>query len=158
MKLWLLVRSIFWTIVIPGSVVGWAPILVGGGFERWPAMGTWQWIALVPLAFGFSIGLWAIYDFFASGRGTLAPIDPPKELVVRGPYRFVRNPMYSAAMFVNLGWALLFQSWSVAGYGVLVWLMHLAMVVLYEEPVLKRKFGASYEAYLKTVNRWIPST
>lgn len=153
--MWLLAKSVFFTILVPGSVVGLAPILIGGGLESWPATGSRQLLAMVPLAVGFSIILWAIYDFFASGRGTLAPIDP-RELVVRGPFRYMRNPMYSGCLIANLGWALFFASLHVLVYAAVVWLFQFALVVLYEEPVLTRKFGGSYEAYLKRVSRWIP--
>ncbi|HZC77232.1 MAG TPA: isoprenylcysteine carboxylmethyltransferase family protein, partial [Ktedonobacterales bacterium] len=77
-------------------------------------------------------------------------------LVVQGPYRWVRNPMYIAVLAVVLGEALLFRSFLLVGYALLVWAIVHTFVVTVEEPSLRRQFGVSYEAYLRTVSRWVP--
>jgi protein-S-isoprenylcysteine O-methyltransferase Ste14 len=100
--------------------------------------------------------LWCAWDFTFAGRGTPAPIDPPKELVVQGLYRYVRNPMYVGILSILLGEALLFASWSLFGYAAVVFILFFLFVVLYEEPILMRKFGESYLQYCKNVPRWIP--
>ena len=88
--------------------------------------------------------------------GTPAPIDPPKELVATGPYRYVRNPIYLAVLTIIIGHFLWFKTIWMLVYAVAVFLVCHLFVALYEEPVLKRKFGAAYENYCKSVPRWIP--
>ena len=111
----------------------------------------------IPLwLIGTFIVLRCFWDFTFKGRGTPAPIDPPKELVVTGLYRYVRNPIYVGALSIFLGHFLWFgfRSWLI--YTVLAFIGVHAFVVLYEEPTLKQKFGAAYEDYRKRVPRWIP--
>ncbi len=101
--------------------------------------------------------MWCILTFALLGRGTPAPFDPPRRLVVRGPYRYVRNPMYLGAGLALAGAALFYETgvlWAYAG-GFLV-LTHL-LVVLYEEPTLRRTFGEDYETYCRQVRRWWPT-
>jgi protein-S-isoprenylcysteine O-methyltransferase Ste14 len=103
---------------------------------------------------GVSVLLRCVWDFFAAGGGTLAPFDPPKLLVVRGLYRFTRNPMYNGVVAVLLGEAWLFRSTSLLQYALFVFVLFHLMVVIYEEPVLEAQFGESYRAYRATVPRW----
>jgi protein-S-isoprenylcysteine O-methyltransferase Ste14 len=154
----LLLRSLFFAIVVPGTVAGVIPYLIvsrgrGSPLDHW---GPAQFGALLPIALGASILLRCIWEFAHVGRGTLAPIDPPKELVVSGLYRYVRNPMYVGVFILLLGEALLFESVRVleymAGWSVIVQLF----VALYEEPALRRRFGESYERYCRSVRRWLP--
>jgi protein-S-isoprenylcysteine O-methyltransferase Ste14 len=108
----------------------------------------------LPIALGAAFYCWCAWEFASAGRGTPAPIDPPKLLVARGLYRVVRNPMYVGVLLVLLGESLVFGSWDLLRYAVLVWLCFHLFVVLYEEPALRRKFGASYEDYCQRVWRW----
>jgi protein-S-isoprenylcysteine O-methyltransferase Ste14 len=105
-------------------------------------------------------GLPGLVDSFArfalQGLGTPAPIAPPKNLVVTGLYRYVRNPMYVAVVAVILGQAILFADSRLITYGGLLWLAFHAFVLAYEEPVLAEKFGAQYEDFRANVPRWIP--
>ena len=111
----------------------------------------------VPLwMVGIAMLVWCFWDFLAKGKGTPAPMDPPKELVVSGLYKYVRNPMYVGVLFVILGHFLWFGFWNLLIYGALVFLAFHSFVILYEEPNLKQRFGAAYEEYLKRVSRWIP--
>jgi protein-S-isoprenylcysteine O-methyltransferase Ste14 len=124
------------------------------------AAGTepWRWFAALPSVLGFAVALRCVWDFGWTGRGTPAPVAPPKHLVVVGCYRNVRNPMY---LGFALGWIGL---WVVFGHanplaivavtcvGVGVHLF----VVYYEEPTLRRKFGTDYDQYCRNVNRWWP--
>jgi len=111
---------------------------------------------LVFILIGASIYLRCAWDFAFAGRGTPAPIDPPKELVVRGLYRYVRNPMYVGVLSVVVGQAIWFEARGLFAYAALCFLLFFAFVVLYEEPALRRKFGESYERYCNEVPRWIP--
>jgi len=118
----------------------------------------WKWLAAIPSVLGFAGALRCVWDFGWTGRGTPVPIAPPQRLVVVGFYRYVRNPMYIG---FAVGWIGL---WIVFGhanlYAILATLavalgIHL-FVMFYEEPTLRRKFGADYEEYCRNVNRWLP--
>ena len=98
----------------------------------------------------------AFWGFALRGQGTPAPIDPPKKLVVEGPYRFVRNPMYWSVVSVMLGEAILLRALSLALWAAVFFSGASLFVILYEEPVLRRKFGAAYEDYCRRVPRWLP--
>ena len=95
-----------------------------------------------------------VWDFFQAGRGTLAPFDPPTRLVVRGLYRFTRNPMYNGVLALLLGQAWFFQSSALLQYALAIFIMFHLMVVVYEEPTLEMRFGESYRAYRGAVPRW----
>ena len=105
-------------------------------------------------------GLPGLIDSFArfalQGLGTPAPIAPPRNLVVTGLYRYVRNPIYVAVVAVILGQGILFGDGRLLIYGGLLWLAFHAIVLAYEEPVLAESFGAQYEDFRANVPRWIP--
>ena len=107
-------------------------------------------------AIGVAVALWCILTFAVLGKGTPAPFDPPRRLVIRGPYKFVRNPMYIGAAIALAGAALFYQSAALAGYAVAFLLMTHAFVMLYEEPTLRATFGAYYDSYCRRVRRWWP--
>jgi len=119
-------------------------------------IGILRYLGAIPILLGASIYLWCAWDFTFAGRGTPAPIDPPKELVVRGLYRYVRNPMYVGVVSILFGEALFFESRTLFEYAAIVFIFFYLFVVLYEEPILTRKFGESYRNYCKTIPRWIP--
>ena len=141
---------------VPGTVAGYVPwrlrgsaAVAGGGVQAWAAAAL--------IAAGVVIYfLTAFWGFAAIGRGTPAPIDAPKILVVRGLHRFVRNPMYVGVVLVVLGQAWLFWSSRILIYGILLWLGFHLFVLVYEEPTLKRLFGEEYDRYRAEVPRWIP--
>lgn len=118
----------------------------------------WRWIAAVPSVLGFAVALRCIWDFGWTGRGTPAPMAPPQRLVLVGMYRYVRNPMYVG---FAAGWIGL---WIVFGHANVAAILAVAaaalgvhlFVLFYEEPTLRRKFGADYEAYCRNVRRWLP--
>jgi protein-S-isoprenylcysteine O-methyltransferase Ste14 len=119
-------------------------------------VGIISFLALPLWLIGGLIVLWCFWDFTFRGRGTPLPSDPPKKLVITGPYRYVRNPIYAGVYAIFLGHFLWFGYWALLIYTVLAFIGAHVFVVLYEEPTLKRKFGESYENYLKQVPRWIP--
>jgi len=94
--------------------------------------------------------------FATRGKGTPAPFDPPRLFVATGPYRYVRNPMYVGALGVMSGVGLVVGSPSILVLAIVFWALSHGFVVLYEEPALERRFGASYEAYRRNVRRWLP--
>ena len=126
------------------------------GSERFN-IGIFRYLGVVPILIGASIYFWCAWDFTFAGKGTPAPIDPPKELVVRGLYRYVRNPMYVGVGSVLVGEALLFQSLALVAYAGAGLLAVSLFVLFYEEPALTRKFGDSYRRYREAVPRWIPN-
>src|SRR2546423_4045228 len=111
---------------------------------------------LVVIVVGFALALWCWSVFGLHGKGTPAPFDPPRRLVVRGPYRYVRNPMYIAGVLMVLGQAITFASIPLLEYAAFFWLVVHVFVVIYEDPTLKRSFGAEYIDYRAGVRRWIP--
>ena len=102
------------------------------------------------------LALSCVLTFAFIGKGTPAPFDPPRRLVVQGPYRIVRNPMYMGAGMALGGAALFYRSSALAAYVVLFLLVTHLFVVWYEEPTLRGLFGAEYDAYCRRVRRWGP--
>ena len=154
---WLGARSLLWTLLLPGFLGVYVPWRYFG--LRRVQLDFGNPLHVLGLAFvGLGIVLLAacVFEFARSGRGTLAPVDPPRELVVRGLYRYVRNPMYLSVTAIVLGEALLTRSRALLLYWALWFLAANLFVLLYEEPTLRRRFGPSYEAYTQRVGRWLP--
>src|SRR5712692_1024057 len=151
-------KTLLFTILVPGTVTVLVPyLLLTSGFQLFPVeIGALRILGLPPILLGAVTYLWCAWDFTFVGRGTPAPIDPPKELVVRGLYRYLRNPMYVGILSILLGEALLFASWRLFEYTAVAFSFFFLLVVLYEEPMLRQKFGESYRKYCKRVPRWIP--
>jgi len=105
---------------------------------------------------GIAVLVWCFWDFLAKGQGTPAPIDPPKQLVTSGLYKYVRNPMYVGVLMVVIGHFLWFGYWWILAYAVALFMAFTLFVVFYEEPHLKSVFGDAYIAYQKGVPRWLP--
>src|SRR2546428_2454959 len=150
-------KTLIFSILVPGTVAGIIPwlLLQGSGNLVLRIPSIWM-IGLFPLLLGVGLYLWCAGAFTFIGKGTPAPIDAPKALVVEGPYRWVRNPMYIAVFSVVIGEALLFRSFLLLGYALLVAVVVHLFVVFVEEPSLRSQFGESYETYLRTVPRWLP--
>ena len=152
-----LIKTIIFTIFIPGSVTILVPYWLLSSSSAPPIqLGVLRYLGALPLLIGVAIYCWCAWDFTFAGRGTPAPFDPPKQLVVRGLYRYVRNPMYVGIVSILLGEALLFASWRLFAYTASAFIFYSLIVVLYEEPALRHKFGESYRQYCKIVRRWIP--
>jgi protein-S-isoprenylcysteine O-methyltransferase Ste14 len=152
------VRALFFTVLMPGTALVLFPSWIVRGQPR-PGVAVTEpprLLGLLLIAAGLVPLLASIRDFAVSGRGTLAPIDPPRKLVRVGLYRHVRNPMYVGVVTALLGEALFFQSRALATYAVVVWLVFHSFVVLYEEPHLRHAFGPDYDDYRSAVPRWIP--
>ncbi len=120
------------------------------------ATGIFSFLAIPLWLIGSLIVLWCFWAFTFIGRGTPVPMEPPKELVVSGLYRYVRNPIYVGVLLIFLGHFLWFGYWALLIYTALSFIGVHFFIILYEEPTLKKKFGAAYEDYLKRVPRWIP--
>lgn len=148
-------KSLLFLIVAPGMVAGYIPLVLLRSGPR-VETGLLAYLAFPLWLIGGVILLWSFWNFLIQGRGTPAPIDPPKELVVAGFYRYVRNPMYFGVLMILIGHFLWFGFWWLLAYTAFAFLITHLFVTSYEEPTLKKKFGAAYEDYLKKVPRWIP--
>jgi protein-S-isoprenylcysteine O-methyltransferase Ste14 len=157
-RVFLAVRSLLWAIALPGFFTVFVPWRYFGlGDARVDYSNPRHLLALACIGAGAVLLAACIFEFARSGRGTLSPLDPPRELVVRGLYRYVRNPMYLSVTTIVLGETLLTGSHGLALFLVL-WFAGVNIFVMgYEEPTLRRTFGASYEAYTREVRRWIPT-
>jgi len=111
---------------------------------------------LIALGGGLFLFVASLARFVTEGRGTLAPWDPPRRLVVRGPYRYVRNPMISGVIFITFGEAMMLRSMPHAEWALAFVLLNLVWIPLFEEPVLTAMFGDDYRRYRRHVRRFIP--
>lgn len=118
--------------------------------------GVFAYLAFPLWLVGAVILLWSFWNFLQQGRGTPAPVEPPKELVAVGFYRYIRNPMYMGVLAIIIGHFLWFGFWTLLIYSAVVFTAFYVFVTYYEEPTLKKKFGAAYDEYRKRVPGWIP--
>jgi protein-S-isoprenylcysteine O-methyltransferase Ste14 len=156
--MFVLVRAATYATLFVGLVLIFVParVLSSSGVLPPTAIGIWQSAGMIVGAAGAALALSCIVAFALVGKGTPAPFDPPRRLVVQGPYRFVRNPMYIGAGLAMAGAALFYRSFALLGYiGVFFLVTHL-FVAGYEEPTLGRTFGEDYKAYCDKVGRWWP--
>ena len=152
------IGSTAFLLLAPGTVAGLVPWWIAGWRLAPPigGMGWVRWFGVALIAVGVPLLLDSFARFALQGRGTPAPVLPTEHLVVTGLYRYVRNPMYVGVMTVVLGQGLLIGSLPVLGYGALLGLTFHLFVLAYEEPELRRSFGAEYDRYCRNVSRWIP--
>ena len=146
------------TIIVPGGAVVLLPYLIlqATAVSSIPHLGPMQIGSLVLAMLGLSMIVWVSIAFVKQGKGTPVPIEPPKNFVAAGLYRFQRNPMYFGALLTVLAEALFFNSAWLLVYAALLWLALHTFTVLFEEPQLGRRFGDSYREYKATTPRWIP--
>jgi protein-S-isoprenylcysteine O-methyltransferase Ste14 len=159
-------KSVNWPTALASLLVGlaffslWFWLLPSwlGFHVSMDGVARWRWIAAVPSVMGFAVALRCVWDFGSTGRGTSAPIAPPKNLVVVGFYRYVRNPMYLGFYVGWIGLWIVFGQADLAAIGVacLVVLGVALFVVFYEEPTLRKLFDGQYVTYCKNVHRWMP--
>ncbi len=150
----LLLKSALFTLVVPGTVAVLVPFLLAG--DRAVTSGAMLGLAVVLFALGLGLYLRAVWDFAVLGKGTPAPIDAPKRLVVQGIYRYTRNPLYISMLTVIAGWAALFGTAVLVAYAGVLFVVYSLFVRLHEEPRLARVFGEEYVAYTQQVGRWLP--
>lgn len=150
-----LLGSAVFLVIAPGTIAGYVPWLL----TRWkPGSGPLplRVAGAVLIAAGAGGLLDSFGRFAIQGLGTPAPVAPPAILVATGLYRYVRNPMYCAVLAAIFGQALLLARWNLLLYGAAVWAGFHAFVLLYEEPVLRSRFGADYDRFRANVPRWLP--
>ena len=153
--IWL--RLLIFAVLVPGTVIVLVPLrILSSGWGGRIELGILAYVGWLPLVAGVLLMLWCWYDFATRGRGTPAPYDPPTRLVVSGPFRVVRNPMYVSGVWMLLGGALITGAPALALYAVVFWCFTATFVLLYEQPALRRKFGKEYEEYCARVPAWLP--
>jgi protein-S-isoprenylcysteine O-methyltransferase Ste14 len=150
--------TIAFVLLVPGSVVVLGPWLLTGCHPAPPLFGwrATRWLGGVLIVLALPVFAAFTLRFVVEGHGTPVPIAPTEHLVVGGPFRWVRNPGYISVVALLLGQALVFGSPVLLAYAAVGALGFHLFVVFYEEPTLRRQFGAEYEAYCRAVRRWIP--
>ena len=150
-------------LFIPGTALVFVPALIlwvsaaGKGEIALAGPGMVRfWIALVLVSDGLTLAVWTGILFRTVGEGTPSPWDPPRRLVLRGPYRFVRNPMIAGVLLLLGAESLLFGSWYLAVWLCVFLVLKTAYLQRVEEPELERRFGQRYRRYRENVPRWIP--
>ncbi|MBI4607656.1 MAG: isoprenylcysteine carboxylmethyltransferase family protein [Candidatus Rokubacteria bacterium] len=148
--LWLVLGPVLFAVLVPSALLA----------SRWQLLsygiGSLRFIGIMPICLGAAVVLWCAWDFMVVGRGTPLLFDPPPRLVSRGLYRVVRNPMYIGVELILGGEAIAFESLILLAYAVGVWVMFHGIIIAFEEPYLRKTFGAAYEEYSKAVPRWVP--
>jgi protein-S-isoprenylcysteine O-methyltransferase Ste14 len=149
-------KTILFMLLVPGLLLGAMPIWLVQTDTALFSFSVFRWLAVPFWVAGTAVMLWCAWAFTVRGRGTPSPTDPPRELVVSGLYRYVRNPIYLGVLAVFLGYVLWHPSRAILLCPVLVAISSHLFVIFYEEPHLRKTFGAAYEEYYKFVPRWIP--
>ncbi len=146
------------TILVPGVAVVLVPYLIlhaTGGMSA-PTVGILETLSILLALMGAGMVIWVSIVFVTHGRGTPIPIEPPKDFVGAGLYRFVRNPMYFGALLALFAEAIFFRSAWILLYAGMLWLALHTFTVFLEEPELERRFGETYREYRERTPRWIP--
>lgn len=149
-------KTTLFMLLVPGLLLVAFPAWLMATDPALFSFGPCRWLALPLWALGAAMMLWCAWAFTERGRGTPSPTDPPKELVVSGMYRFVRNPIYVGVVIFLLGHVLWHPSRSILWMPLIVAVASHLFVTLYEEPHLHKTFGAVYERYCQQVPRWLP--
>ena len=147
--------SFLFLIAAPGVVAGLIPWWLTGWDTQSPPLPL-QIAGATLVVIGAGVLLHAFARFVHEGIGTPAPVAPTEHLVVGGLYRYVRNPMYLAALALIVGQALLLGQLELVAYAAVIAAAFAAFVHWYEEPTLQRRYGEQYDTYRKTVPGWIP--
>jgi protein-S-isoprenylcysteine O-methyltransferase Ste14 len=154
--IWL--KTLLFTVIAPGTLTVIIPYWLSStniGNEKID-LGALRILGGAPLLMGIAVYLRCVTDFIVKGRGTPAPYDPPKHLVMNGLYRFVRNPMYIGIVLILLGEAVFFERGILFALAAIVFFGFHLRVLYYEEPALRRSFGESYARYCAAAPRWLP--
>jgi protein-S-isoprenylcysteine O-methyltransferase Ste14 len=156
--MFVLARAITYAALFIGFFLVYLParILERAGIQVPAATGFPQVVGGLLAALGAALAIACVLTFAIVGKGTPAPFDPPRKLVIRGPYAWVRNPMYVGAWLALAGAALYFQSRDLVLLDIALIVSTVAFVHLYEEPTLRQQFGMEYDGYCARVGRWWP--
>ena len=152
------IRAVTYATLFIGFFLVYVPaqLLARVGIALPSSTGLPQYAGFLLAGIGATAALWCVFTFAKYGKGTPAPFDPPRLLVIRGPYRYVRNPMYLGAVAALLGAALSWSSIPLLAYAAGFLVCSHLFVVYFEEPALTNTFGVQYEDYCRQVRRWLP--
>lgn len=158
LNMFVLIRTIAYATIFISLVLIYIParLLSWSGIAQPAVIEVPQLAGMIIGTSGAAVALWCVFTLASIGRGTPAPFDPPRRLVIRGPYCYSRNPMYMGAGLALFGAALFYESVPLLIYTSLFMLATHFFVVWYEEPTLRRTFGEAYETYTQQVKRWWP--
>ena len=156
--MFVLLRAVTYAAVFIGCFLVFLPasVLERSGISTPATIGIAQVLGVLLTLVGGVLAVSCVLTFALVGRGTPAPFDPPRRLVDRGPYGWIRNPMYVGAAVALGGAALFYESWQLGVFALSFWAVTAAFVLVFEEPVLRRMFGAEYATYCTRVGRWWP--
>lgn len=146
-------RALLAFLMVPVIVAGIIPFTIA---LYDPYKGTGTLFGLLFIVIGLAILIWCVSDFYISGKGTLAPWDPPKNLVTVGLYRHVRNPMYVGVVLIILGWIMITGSPIVLGFALFLYIAFYYRVKNHEEPWAEDTFAEEWVKYKQNVPRWLP--
>jgi len=152
------VATAVFLFLAPGTVAGLIPFWISRWQFQTPFFGLElvRWLGVTLIALAAPVLLESFARFAVEGLGTPAPVLPTRNLVVKGFYRYVRNPMYVAVVSIIIGQGLLLGNVYLLFYATAVWVAFHGFVLSYEEPKLRKTYGAEYEAYCRRVGRWMP--
>jgi protein-S-isoprenylcysteine O-methyltransferase Ste14 len=150
------IKTILYMGIMHGFFTLYIPYQLASRDTPFSDFGILRYLAFPLWVFGALIIIQCCIDIIRRGRGTPAFVDPPKELIIAGLYRYVRNPIYVGAMLIQVGYILWFGSALAIAYAILFFLAFNILILLIEEPILRNQFGAAYEEYCQNVPRWIP--
>ncbi len=152
----LILRNIFFTLLQPGLVTVLVPWLLVDTIADAALHPTRPGLfGLAMITAGWAVLLACIWQFASAGKGTLSPLDPTKNLVATGLYKYSRNPMYVAVTTILTGEVLVTESADLLVYTIAVFVAFNLFIDFHEEPRMKRDFGDAYIEYMKRVQRWI---
>ena len=153
----ILLKTLLFTLMVPGTVVVLLPYLLIHSELRSieAAGGIYPYLSLIFFVPGALIYFKSTGDFAFVGQGTPAPADPPRRLVIKGLYRYTRNPMYIGIILLLLGQLVLYHVPQLLAYCLMVPVAFQLFILYYEEPTLIEKFGAPYLRYKQEVPRWL---
>lgn len=153
----LILKTIFFLIIMPGTVLLYVPLkIVESSINIEFQLNFIRYSAFLFWGTGSYVSLWCVRDFISKGKGTPAPIDPPKKLVIKGFYKYIRNPMYVGILIILTGHIVWFKSISLIVYFLVLFGFFHLFVIHYEEPYLLKTFGEAYKNYKSQVPRWFP--
>lgn len=149
-------RTLKFTMLVPGKLVVLVPLVIlGVDFALAKIPWHFRLVGLIPVVAGTILYLWCGYLFVFTGHGTPGPGDPPRVLVAKGPYILSRNPMWLGVLLVLGGEAIVLKSIALLIYALLLGMRFNVCAITTEEPMLRERYGASYEEYCQRAPRWI---
>jgi protein-S-isoprenylcysteine O-methyltransferase Ste14 len=149
-------KTILFMILVPGTMLVVLPCYLVGSDTALFSFGIFRWLAVPFWAAGAAAMIWCAWVFVVHGEGTPLPTSPPRQLITRGLYHLLRNPIYMGAVILLLGFVFWHPASSILWMPVIVAISAHLFVILYEEPHLRKTFGSEYEQYCRSVPRWFP--